>query len=152
MLFFNFVKKSTSAYLAVFTVKHPAMSIKGCPESVRDISSVITAIMEPEEVANAVAKFSEAQKYDLLRHHFKPISLYVFPQVFDCGQNRAFQYNWLGIFPWMVYSKAVDGFFCIQCVLFAKFREQRGKFVTSLHKTWQNLRIMQKKLRKNTVP
>lgn len=57
-----------------------------------------------------------ASRYNLLTSHFKPSHDYCFPK----GVNgRSFQFRWLQMFPWLVYSKHENGGFCLPCVLFA---------------------------------
>ena len=40
-----------------------------------------------------------------------------FPKSTSTGQS--FQYRWLTQFPWLVYSKQVNGGFCLPCIIFA---------------------------------
>lgn len=70
----------------------------------------------PEDVANAGTNMSDAGKYQLLISHFKPGPDYRFPRGVH---GRSFQYRWLQVFPWLVYSKQANGGFCLPCVLFA---------------------------------
>ena len=58
-------------------------------------------------------------KYQLLKQPWKPDATYKFPKIQQSGQNRSFVYNWLNTFPWLAYSKAKEGAFCVYCVLFA---------------------------------
>ena len=74
----------------------------GCP---KDINNYI----------NRVSTFSDAEKYELLSNAWKPVSDYTFPP--DKNSGRRFQYSWLSRFPWLVYSAAANGGFCINCVL-----------------------------------
>ena len=59
---------------------------------------------------------SDAEKYQLLTDPFKPGANYKFPKR---DNGRAFQYPWLELHYWLVYSKQENGGFCIPCVLFA---------------------------------
>ncbi len=71
-----------------------------------------------DDVATYVGKsISDANKYHLLKHHFRPDAQYKFPQ--DSSTKRSFQLKWLNNNNWLVYSKEMDGGFCLPCVLFA---------------------------------
>ena len=65
---------------------------------------------------NRVAMLSDAEKYDVLCKVWKPESDHVF--LCNVETKRRFRYEWLTSFPWLCYSAAVDGGFCINCVLF----------------------------------
>ena len=80
--------------------------------------------MSVEEVVRSVRSLSVEQKYKLLTEHFVLTSVFKFPKTFDSGCNRSFQVNWLKQYPWLVYSKALDGGFCKYCALFVKDRSK----------------------------
>ena len=86
---------------------------------VDDIGTVISAEMAPHEIEDKVKKLSCGQKFHLLKHHVVPNADFVFPTKFYGGCQRSFQLQWLKEYPWMVYSIALDGAFCISCALFA---------------------------------
>ena len=65
---------------------------------------------------NKSSSLSNAQKYEVLTNTWKPESTYSFPP--DGSSGRHFQHGWLTRFPWLAYSAAVNGGFCITCVLF----------------------------------
>ncbi|XP_057291325.1 52 kDa repressor of the inhibitor of the protein kinase-like [Hydractinia symbiolongicarpus] len=60
---------------------------------------------------------------DLIKNVFKPNNNYVFPKT-----KRCFRFEWLNKFPWLCYSPAVDGAYCLPCVLFGE------KFPTKTNK------------------
>ena len=86
-------------------------------DSVVDIGCVVELNMTVEEVVKSVTCLNVQQKYKLLTEHFVPTSMFKFPKVFDSGCNRSFQIKWLEQYPWLVYSKALDGGFCKYCAL-----------------------------------
>lgn len=63
-------------------------------------------------------KLSDAAKYDLLCNVWKLGETYDFPFVYFNGKKNRFQHRWLSKLNWLVYSAAVNGGFCINCVLF----------------------------------
>ena len=63
---------------------------------------------------------SDSAKYHLLNNVFRPGYSYIFPTKLEYNKNRAFQYAWLQKFLWLVYSKEVNGGFCINCILFGQ--------------------------------
>ena len=66
----------------------------------------------------------------------------MFPTHEDFGKQRRFSHVWLkNNSPWLVYSKALDGGFCLPCVLFGSQTAQRsgqdlGALVTRPLKTF----------------
>ena len=89
-----------------------------------DKGCFIKPTMSVEEVVRSVRSLSVEQKYKLLTEHFVLTSVFKFPKTFDSGCNRSFQVNWLKQYPWLVYSKALDGGFCKYCALFVKDRSK----------------------------
>ena len=61
---------------------------------------------------------SDNQKYDIVKNVWKPPPNFAFPTKVISGKNRKFNYSWLDRFPWLVYSRCLDGAFCLACVLF----------------------------------
>ena len=53
-------------------------------------------------------------KYQLLCNIWKPDSTFTFPMN---SSGRRFQLKWLSRFPWLLYSKRLDGCFCLYCAL-----------------------------------
>ena len=73
----------------------------------------------PDDIHNFVnlgSRLPESKKYDILFCHWKPESDYYFLP--DENTGRCFQYECLTQFPWLAYSAAENGSFCINCVLF----------------------------------
>ena len=60
----------------------------------------------------------------------------MFPKVHNNGCYRSFQLKWLDKYPWLVYSKELDGGFCKFCSLFAKNRSALGVLVNKPFKMW----------------
>lgn len=56
----------------------------------------------------------------------------MFPKVHS---NRSFQHKWLDKYPWLLYSKELDGGFCKFC-LFAKNRSTLGVLVNKPFRRW----------------
>ena len=44
----------------------------------------------------------------------------LFPKTTKSGRKRRFNSSWLQDFPWLVYSRYLDGTFCLPCILFAR--------------------------------
>ena len=121
----------------------------GCPPSetecapavaddsrLRDIGQVLKPSMSSARASSAVADLSPGDKYLLLSDPFVPDPSYPFPRVNIYGCNRSFQYSWLGKYPWLVYSKELDGGFCRYCTLFAKNMHLLGVLVRTLFRQW----------------
>ena len=65
-------------------------------------------------------QFSDQQKFELINNVWRPGSTFLFPKTKESGRNRRFNSSWLQDFPWLVYSRYLDGAFCLPCVLFAR--------------------------------
>ena len=103
---------STSSASKSDVVKEPAKTLP-------TIHSMQDETSNPKDIYNFVNKsssLSDAQKYEVLTNTWKPESTYSFP--LDGSSGRHFQHGWLTRFPWLAYSAAVNGGFCITCVLF----------------------------------
>ena len=92
--------------------------------------------MSADEAAHAVNALSNGEKYKLLTDHFQPSSNFPFPKVFSHGCNWQFQHKWLSKYPWLVYSKVLNGGFCKFCSLFATERAQLGVLVNRPFTAW----------------
>lgn len=101
-----------------------------------DIGNVIDCTKSSSEVTNAVSNLSDAQKYTLLTQHFQPTSDYIFRSKFIHKCQRSCSMKVLTDYPWLVYSDALDGVFCIHCALFAMNRQHLGQFVNNPFSSW----------------
>ena len=105
--------------------------------------------MNAEEVVRVIDRLPDEQKYNLLKHHYRPPENFSFPSVYLHGCNRSFKNKWLETYsPWLVYSLALDGGFCIACVLFSIDRESKGILVNKPFKNWTKLTATMKGKRK----
>jgi hypothetical protein len=75
------------------------------------------------------------EKLNIIDHHFKPGEDLDFPRTYMNNCNRAFRHQWLTTYPWLFYSKEVDGGFCLPCVLFAT-KEKLGVLVNTPFTRW----------------
>ena len=66
-----------------------------------------------------IASFTDAEKFRFIESVWKPDVLFEFPASKEtCGKQRKFRQEWLVKYPWLVYSKYLDGAFCLPCVCF----------------------------------
>lgn len=89
----------------------------------------------PNDISNFVnppSPLTDQEKYHLLCHVWKPEPEHLFPAN---GDNRKFRYQWLKLFPWLAYSKACDGAFCVTCVLFGGESTHNASKLQRLFKT-----------------
>ena len=96
---------------------------------VNDIGQVIKESMTDSEVSAVVSGLNAGQKYTLLTNYYRPDRNYIFPKTYSDGCCRSFQLKWLDKYPWLVYSKELDGGFCKFCSLFASCRDSLGVLV-----------------------
>ena len=80
-------------------------------------------------------KLSDKEKRAVLTKHAKPTGDYSFPKTTMNGANRSFQFNWFAKHPWLVYSQAKDGAYCLPCALFAN-KEGLGTLVNTPFRRW----------------
>lgn len=60
-------------------------------------------------------------RYKVIKNVYTPNADFKFPVHKDYGKMRRFSYMWLKNYsPWLVYSKVLDGGFCLPCIMFAK--------------------------------
>ncbi|XP_068703325.1 52 kDa repressor of the inhibitor of the protein kinase-like [Montipora foliosa] len=70
-------------------------------------------------VYKGIASFSDAEKFRFIESVWKPDLLFEFPASKETsGKQRKFRQEWLVKYPWLVYSKYLDGAFCLPCVCF----------------------------------
>ena len=101
-----------------------------------DLGCIIKSSMGLADVCHAINELDNGQKYKLLREHNKPGTDFNSPKTFRNGCYRSFQYRWLQKYPWLVYSKAVDGRFCKFCASFSKNRAKLDVLVNKHFTTW----------------
>ena len=68
-----------------------------------------------EKFFHKLTSLPDFQKYDIFLKHKKPAENVIFPAD---KNKRPFVRNWLTKFPWVAYSKKLNGCFCVPCVLF----------------------------------
>ena len=101
-----------------------------------DLGLIIGEAVTDSEVSRAVLGLTSGQKYTLLTSHYRPERNFVFPKTFSDGCGRSFQEKWLDKYPWLVYSKHLDGGFCKFCSLFARKRNTLGVLVNKPFRRW----------------
>ena len=78
-----------------------------------DIGSLFKSSMSTTDIVRFVSSLNQEQKYNLLKSHFVPSDMFSFPKEYSAGCNRCFQAKWLKQYPRLVYSKTLDGGFCV---------------------------------------
>ena len=101
-----------------------------------DIGKIIKASMTTDQIVTALHKLTDEHKLFLVKHHYKPSSLFQFPQSFMNKANQSFQRAWLAKYLWLVYSPVCDGGFCLPCAIFAKDRSSKGVLVNTPMRKW----------------
>ena len=70
-------------------------------------------------VFKEISSCSDQDKLKFIENVWKPGELFDFPASVECSNsNRHFVWSWLKRFPWLAYSKYLDGAFCLPCVFF----------------------------------
>ena len=84
---------------------------------------------------------SDDRKLELPKNSWTPPRSYNFPKTHFYGKNRAFCFEWLTQFPWLVYSVARDGAFCRFCVLFGHLTGKNSDRLDKLYESFKELGI-----------
>ena len=76
---------------------------------------------------DCVDELTEDEKYDLMQNVWIPPQDFEFPLTLESsGRRRGFSRKHLKDYKWLVYSKYLDGCFCIACVLFGRRTEMHN--------------------------
>ena len=91
-------------------------------------------------VYSTIARFWDADKFRFIQNVWKADVGYEFLGSSETGGKlRKFKAEWIVRFPWLAYSKYVDGAFCLPCVCFGM---ECGKNGSRLDKLFRSLIIM----------
>ena len=66
-----------------------------------------------------------------MKHALRPAADFKYPSKVEYSKSRSFQHAWLKEYPWLVYSPACDGGFCLSCILFSRNILSLGQLVNS---------------------
>ena len=72
------------------------------------------------------ASITDVLRTKILNDHFKPHKAFSFPPRTNKSKKLSFRHTWLEQFSWLVYSKSLNGGFCLPCFLFAVRISDRG--------------------------
>ena len=87
-------------------------------------------------VYQTIGRFSAPEKLGYIQNIWKLDQLFVFPQTCEAGGKlRKFRFEWLMRFPWLVYSKYLDGAFCLPYLCFGM---ECGKNGNKLNKLFES--------------
>ena len=116
---------------AHFTTTAQTTSVEEVP--LKEVSALINT---PENdigiLYKTMSTFSDDRKFSIPTSVLKPNPSYEFP---PNSSGRRFQYKWFDRFPWLAYSKAIDGAFCIDCVTFGGESTHNASKLSHLFKT-----------------
>ena len=87
-------------------------------------------------VFRTIGRFAAPEKLRFIQSVWKPDQLFVFPQTCEAGgKQRKFRFEWLVRFPWLAYSKYLDGAFCLPCLCFGMEWGKNGNKLNKLFKS-----------------
>ena len=118
----------------------PYIASSNHEELQNDLGIFIQANKPVEDVITTISRMSDGQKYHLLKSHDRPSHHYTFPIRLVGGTMRSFRLQWLDEHAWLVYSRKIDGAFCVCCALFAnrKDRKRMGIMVNTPFIKWHH--------------
>lgn len=67
-----------------------------------------------------VTSMTNNERYEWLTNPWTPSPQFKFPLNLEGKKNKSFQATWLKQYPWLVYSKELDGGLCKVCILFGR--------------------------------
>ena len=77
-------------------------------------------------VYKEIARFSN-EKFRFIQNVWKHDRIFNFPSPLESGdRHQKFKPDWLVRFPWLLYSKYLDGAFCLPCVCFGMESGKNG--------------------------
>ena len=79
--------------------------------------------------------FPDSKKHSVISNLWKPEISHCF---LANASGRKFQHHWLSQFSWLVYSKMLNGAFCIDCVAFATTTSTISNLVKTPLTNWNN--------------
>ena len=85
-------------------------------------------------VCKEIGSYSDQDKLKFIDNVWKPSELFDFPASVE-SLNTHFVWSWLKRFPWLAYSKYIDGAFCLPCVC---FEVQCGRNTNKLEKLYKS--------------
>ena len=87
-------------------------------------------------VFKEISSYSDQDKLKFIENVWKPGELFDFPVSVECSNSkRHFVWGWLKRFPWLAYSKFLDGAFCLPCVFFGVQCGRNSNKLDKLYKT-----------------
>ncbi len=81
--------------------------------------------------SDKVKSLGDEEKLWLIKNVSRPNSSFKYPHRVEYGKNHTLQTTWLFQFPWLCYSEAQNGGYCINCALFARSCMPLGQLITS---------------------
>ena len=83
-----------------------------------------------------ISSYSDQDKLKFIENVWKPGGLFDFPSSVECSNSNChFVWSWLKRIPWLIYSKYLDGAFCLPCVFFGV---QCGRNANKLDKLYKS--------------
>ena len=80
-----------------------------------------------------ISALTQAEKLTALKNISKPNLHFCFPTSIESGnRKRKFTQKWFEIYPWVAYSRYLDGAFCKYCVPFGNQEKASGARLTQL--------------------
>jgi len=96
-------------------------------------------------VFNDISTFDDGKKLKFIKEIWKPDQSFEFMVTEESGKKkRKFRREWLRDFPWLAYSKYLDGAFCLPCVFFGS-NSKVDKLVKSPLTLWTSAVFRMKK-------
>ena len=89
-------------------------------------------------VFKEISSYSDQDKLKFIENVWKPgdLELFNFPVSVECSNSkRHFVWGWLKGFPWLAYSKFLDGAFRLPCVFFGVQCGRNSNKLDKLYKT-----------------
>ena len=131
--------KSPRSPVPPTTLASPTTSCTCLPSESKSVSSLDIGKLLATDT-RIVSKLIRDERYCILTSPTDPNPLH-YPRTRCHGSSsfRQFQPGWIKQYPWLIYSRHVDGVFCRACVFFAPEKvalQSTGQFVINPFNTW----------------
>ena len=127
-----------------FTPKLDTPNVLTVPDKIVNVGMKVPDHVDKYDIGLYVNRsLNDHEKLNILKNIWKPDQYFSFKT--NIITKRRFNHKWLDMYPWLRYSKFVNGVFCVYCVLFASNAGKLQQLCKTPFTDWKNaLTVFQK--------
>ena len=114
------LSKDKQFYVMMCLVQEEAASPVSCSEQNISPKNGIRTDHDIGSSYSKVASFTDNEKYEICQKVWRPDGDFNFPTQLIYGKKRKFISSGFNEYPWLQYSRFLDGSFCLPCVILGK--------------------------------